>query len=370
MKIASADLVMQAGHSLQTQLQRDETLRTWRGARPDFEGLQSASTRISDTGRNLLASMTAALPAPAFPPAPPPAATQSSEAQAIQSASETVDNDPVLAMIKQMIESLIGHEIRVFDMQAFSTSISHVEVQSNATSQSLQAAQSGRAGWGMEYDYHAVTEEHEQTSFSASGTIRTADGQEISFTLDLAMTRYHREETNVSLRAGDAIRKDPLVVNFGGTAVQLAQHAGQSFSFDLNGDGTAELLPLFASGSGYLALDLNGNGKIDSGKELFGPQSGNGFADLAKLDADQNGWIDANDAAFNKLLVWTPAAEGSGDLRKLGDLGIGALGLQQLATPFSLRAQDNSDLGAVKSSGVYLSEDGKAGSLQEIDLTV
>jgi hypothetical protein len=127
---------------------------------------------------------------------------------------------------------------------------------------------------------------------------------------------------------------------------------------------------MFASGSGYLAFDLDGNGRIDSGKELFGPQSGNGFADLARLDTDGNDWIDENDADFDKLSVWTPSMAGAGDLRTLADLGIGALGLAHVASPFALRGSGNEDLGIVKASGLYLTEDGKAGNLQEIDLTV
>jgi hypothetical protein len=57
-------------------------------------------------------------------------------------------------------------------------------------------------------------------------------------------------------------------------------------------------------------------------------------------------------------------------LRRLGELGIGALALAHAATPFALRGDGNSDLGLVKSTGLYLREDGGAGSFQEIDLTV
>jgi len=72
-------------------------------------------------------------------------------------------------------------------------------------------------------------------------------------------------------------------------------------------------------------------------------------------------------------LVWTPAATdtvGSGDLRSLADLGIGALGVHHLATPFALRGSANQDLGQVRASGLYLSNEGKPGTLQEIDLTI
>ena len=368
MKIAASGLALQSNHHARTRQASSESLRAWRGQRPDFEGSEGrlgSTALISTAGRQALAANS-----PPPPGAVPPAPTSAScgEANAIESACEAAKNDPFILLIKRMLELLTGEEVRTIDLEDFSAGIRQVESRSAAVR--AAATTSGQAGWGVEYDYHAIHEEFEQTAFSAEGTIRTADGQEIVFKLDLEMARHYREETNVSLRAGDAVRKDPLVVNFAGTAVQLAGHAGQRFRFDLDGDGKMENLPLFASSSGYLALDLNNNGKIDSGRELFGPGTGNGFKELARLDDDGNGWIDANDSRFAQLRVWTPAAEGAGTLRSLADLNIGALSLAHVATPFALRGAGNADLGVVKSSGIYLTETGQSGSLQEIDLTV
>lgn len=363
MKIASSDLAMQSQHTALARQESSETLRAWRGERPDFEGMQSAVSNISEAARALFSGMNAVLPAPTFE-------ATTGEAQAIESASDAADNDPFLLMIKNMVEMLTGEEVRVFDMESFSSELRHVESRAAVSGERVQAAASGRAGWGMEYDAYRMREEFEQTSFSASGVVRTADGQEFSFTLDLQMTRHYREESRVSVRAGDAVRKDPLVVNFGGSAAQLASHAGQRFLFDLDGDGEAELLPLFASGSGYLALDLDGNGRIDSGRELFGPATGKGFAELARHDDDGNGWIDENDTVFDRLSVWTPDVGTDGTLRSLAELDIGALALANAVTPFELRGPGNADLGLVKNTGIYLTEKGQAGSIQEIDLTV
>lgn len=365
MKIAASHLALESSHTALTRQESSETLRVWRGERPDFERTPSAIARISDAARQALA----ASPTAAVPPAPTSQGA-AAEAQEIAAAQADTDYDPFVAMVRRMLEFLTGREVKVFDMQDFSAELRQAETQASATVAAGQAGNSGRVGWGLEYDYHAVNEEFEQTTFSASGVIRTADGQEIRFTLDLQMTRYYREESNVSIRAGDAVRKDPLVVNFGGTAAELASQAGRTFRFDLDGDGEAETLPLFASGSGYLALDANGNGRIDSGRELFGPRTGQGFAELALLDSDGNGWIDENDAAFKKLAVWMPEPEGTGTLRSLADLEIGALALAHVVTPFALRGADNRDLGRVKASGLYLDQSGRAGSLQEIDLTI
>ena len=368
MKIAATDLLLRSDHAAQQRQQSTESLRAWRGQRPDFErqnssALPSVLSNISAAARQALANN----PVSAVPPAP--SSAKCNEASAIDAACEAAENDPFIVLIKRMIELFTGEEVRTLDLDELSGSFRSVDLQTSQSSAALSASNSGRAGWGVEYDYHAVREEFEQTSFSAEGTIRTADGQEISFKLDLSMERYYREETNISLRAGDAVRKDPLVVNFAGTATQLADLNGKSFKFDLDGDGKQENLPLFASGSGYLALDVNGNGRIDSGRELFGPATGQGFKELARLDEDGNGWIDENDSGFAKLSVWTPAAEGDGKLQSLAELNIGALGLAHVTTPFALRGSQNADLGLIKASGIYLNENGKAGSLQEIDLT-
>lgn len=391
MKIASSELALQADHATQTRQQSSEILRAWRGERPDFDqaggpALPSAIARISAAARQAFATVpdsrgvpavaapvSRGVPAIAVPPAPTFAAdqTDTSQAQAIDAAFEAADKDPFIVLIRHMIEMLTGEKVRTLDVEASTAEMRRSEVNAVAIAASTAATGDNQAaGFGIEYDYHAIREETETSRLSAQGVVRTADGQEFSFQLNLEMTRYYREETSVSLRVGDAVRKDPLVVNFGGTAVQLANLANQRFSFDLDGDGQAENLPLFASGSGYLALDRNHNGRIDSGKELFGPQTGKGFAELARLDADGNGWIDENDPDFKHLGVWVPASTGPGSLKTLAELGIGALALAHAATPFALRDSENRDQGQVKASGLYLSESGQAGSLQEIDLTV
>lgn len=368
MKIAATDLGLQANRLFASHEERSERLRTWRGKRPDFEGMESAMTRISDAARQLLSA-----PPPTPQPPAPRGTGQANQAQALDAAhdaQDAVDNDPFLAMVRQMIEFLTGEKVKVFDMRELTAEMRQVEVRASNTQASLRTAGPGQANGGMEYDAHRLYEEFEQTTFRAAGKIRTTDGQEFSFTLDLQMTRSYREESTVSVRTGNAVRRDPLVVNFGGTGAQLQDRLGQGIRFDIDGDGRPDWLPLFASASGYLALDRNGNGRIDSGQELFGPASGNGFTDLARLDQDGNGWIDETDPAFDKLSVWTPAAQGDSKLSSLADLGIGALALAHAASPFALRGKDNSDLGQVRSSGIFLNEDGTAGNLQEVDLTI
>ena len=55
---------------------------------------------------------------------------------------------------------------------------------------------------------------------------------------------------------------------------------------------SAENIAFVEPGSGMLALDRNGDGKVNDGRELFGPTAGNGFAGACRPDADGNRWID------------------------------------------------------------------------------
>ena len=180
------------------------------------------------------------------------------------------------------------------------------------------------------------------------------------------MSRAYVEETSVSLREGDAVRKDPLVINFDGSGAQLTD---MQFAFDLDVDGQRENIAFVSSGSGFLALDKNGDGKVNDGAELFGARSGNGFADLAQYDQDGNQWIDENDAVYNQLRIWQKDASGQDSLRTLAQAGVGALHLGQVASPFSINTATNQSLGLVRSSGVFLYESGQAGALQQLDLT-
>lgn len=362
MKIAASSLAFTSHHSAATSLQRSESLRAWVGARrPDFEGAGLAPPRLP----------TAAVSPAAYNAQSQDQPTSSSGAQAINDAIDSANQDPLLRLIRTMLELLTGHNFQVFADEVLhggatrSAPTMDLKVPTPTTPQQSQPPQA--AGFGIEFQRHELRTKTEQTRFQAEGTIRTSDGKEFTFQLSLSMQRRYSEETSFSLRAGDARKQDPLVINFGGSAAQLQS---RRFKFDLMGNGQNVDMPMLAGNSGYLALDLNGNGKIDSGKELFGPTSGDGFADLARHDSDGNGWIDESDPVFGELRVWTPDAQGAGDLASLSARQVGALFLGRQATPFELRNGANQSLGAVRASGVYLAENGAAGSLQQIDLNV
>ena len=349
MKIASSALHLQAQHSATRVQSQSSRMELWVGQRPTSARPPQASVRISDAARQAAAE--------------PLASAQRARTTTRTDATENLT--PHLAMVRDLIERMTGVVAQITTLPS-EPALAAAEFAPASPSPAPQAARS--AGFGLVVEQHTVLEESEHTQFAAEGIVRTADGQEVRFTLQLDMQRSYREETWSSLRLGDAaVPVDPLVINFDGTAAELQD---LRFAFDLDGDSQTENVPLLAGNRGYLALDRNQNQRIDNGLELFGPATGQGFAELAQHDDDGNGWIDENDAVFNQLRVWTPSADGTGPLRTLQDMGVGALHLTSADSPFALRGEHNSALGAVRSTSIYLREDGGAGTVQQIDLVV
>ncbi len=225
--------------------------------------------------------------------------------------------------------------------------------------QGTPAAAAGE-GWGLRYDLTETTLSAERTTFAAAARVTTADGRTIAAAAALSMERVELTRREVQVRAGDAARVDPLVLDLAGAP---AAFAGRG-AFDLDADGAAEQVATLAPGAAYLAMDRNGNGAIDSGAELFGPTTGSGFGELAALDGDGNGWVDEGDAAFRALSLWNPT---TGGLASLGAAGVGALYTGRVATPFELR-DGGAAVAAVAETGLFLREDGTAGALQHVDL--
>lgn len=208
-------------------------------------------------------------------------------------------------------------------------------------------------------------EESESASFSTTGTVKTSDGREISFHVNVGMSREFQEYYKEDLELASFKFCDPLVINLD---TDVAQLEDQTFYFDIDGDGEQDEIAQLKSGSGYLALDRNGDGVIGDGKELFGTESGNGFADLAKYDEDGNGWIDENDAVWSKLKIWSKDENGKDVLYSLEEKGVGAICLQNVSTDFTQKGAEGQTLGAIRNTGVFLYENGNVGTVQHVDV--
>ena len=179
-------------------------------------------------------------------------------------------------------------------------------------------------------------QEYENTQFHANGQAKTDDGRIIDFNIDIMMSRSYMEYMNVYIPAMQNALCDPLVVNIG---CDTSNVRDQKFMFDIDADGEKDEISMLGRGSGFLALDLNEDGVINDGSELFGTKSGDGFADLREYDSDGNGWIDEND-------------EISED------------------TEFTMNGNDGSRDGVIRSTGFFLKESSGAGTVQHVDMAI
>jgi len=368
MRIQSSDITFQSQHrarqSSRSVTRREPLQLATRMAGPPLTSSQSGEKiTLSAEGKSL-------------------AQQAQQKAQASQAASEANDSglSSSFQVLVSILKSMFGVDVKLFNARDL-TSTSTTEQTSSGTTAALPAPDAATAApSASELRALAVNaapntfiettttryHEEEQLSWNANGVVTTADGKTVSFALDLALSRSISWDATQVRTIGPRL-KDPLVINFAGTAAQLSN---QRRNFDLDNDGQTENMAMLASGSGFLALDMDENGKIDNGSELFGAQSGDGFADLAQFDDDGNGWIDEGDAAFARLKLWTQNEAGEDQLLSLSEVGIGALFLGSERTEFSLKDEQHKLQGQLRSTGVFLRENGTAGTMQQIDLAV
>ncbi|SBT04806.1 hypothetical protein ACCAA_180070 [Candidatus Accumulibacter aalborgensis] len=131
----------------------------------------------------------------------------------------------------------------------------------------------------------------------------------------------------------------PLVIDLDGNGIQTVSRSNSAGTFDLFGNGAAVQSGWISGGEGFLAVDKNGNGKIDSISELFGGTAkGAGFAQLASYDSNGDGVVNAFDAAFAELRVWRDTngnhQTDDGELMTLTQAGVVELDIHYTELPF------------------------------------
>ncbi len=124
----------------------------------------------------------------------------------------------------------------------------------------------------------------------------------------------------------------PLVLKFDGDEVPKVD---RSSNFPLYGTGHHKISwPTFEEQVYLLTLDLNNNGKVDGGNELFGDINNfqDGFKNLAEFDSNKDGVIDAKDPIFAKLKLWRDAnhdgKSGKAEIKTLKEMGVESISLQ------------------------------------------
>jgi len=174
---------------------------------------------------------------------------------------------------------------------------------------------------------------------------------------------------------------DPLVLDLDGNGIPLTGRESSGVVFDINNNQFATPVGWVDSNDGILARDLNGNGKIDDDSEMFGGPQAAGFAQLATLDGNHDGKVDASDNGladfngdgvvdasdtFDSLKVWVDANQDgvtdAGELHALADYNIVSIAVG--STPSTLTDSGND----IIATGTFQRADGTTGMVGEVQL--
>lgn len=138
---------------------------------------------------------------------------------------------------------------------------------------------------------------------------------------------------------------DPLILDLDGDGLEITRlNAAPPVLFDADADTIRTATSWAGTDDGFLVLDRDGNGSIDSGRELFGDETllgngskaANGFAALSELDTNADGVFSAADAQFDAVRVWRDLNQDgisqSGELKTLADSGVQSVNLSSAAS--------------------------------------
>lgn len=164
----------------------------------------------------------------------------------------------------------------------------------------------------------------------------------------------------------------PIALDLDGDGVETLS-VTNGVLFDHFADGFAEQTGWIAPDDGMLVRDLNNNGAIDSGPELFGSETlladgrkaANGFEALAELDTNSDGKVDVHDAAFTELRIWKDVNENgrtdTGELLTLEEAGV-----QSIDVAYSNSSMVDAQGNAHRQQGSYTTTGGETHAATDV----
>ena len=171
-------------------------------------------------------------------------------------------------------------------------------------------------------------------------------------------------------------QSSPLVVDLDGDGIETLG-SGVGIYFDHDNNGFSEDTGWVGKDDGLLVRDINGNGQIDNGTELFGnntllsngEKAKNGFEALKELDSNNDNVFDQNDAAWNEVKVWKDGNSNGvvddGELLTMEQAGITGVDLNYV--DHNYRGDHSDEHGnTCKQEGTFTKTDGSTGQISDI----
>ena len=278
-----------------------------------------------------------------------------------------------LQLMVLVLERFLGHELDISEFSFHALNNDETSSYSSSTNEpfSIESVEqiSINGQLFQQGDLLSVEEwqSHEQQlNYKVQGKFNVNDNE---LTLNYNFSLSHKRTSYSKVEISAAALKDPLIVQFGSQG--LGNITGQK-DFAINQDNTLDNLPIFSGDVGYLVYDKNNNQQADNGNELFGPQTGQGFAELALLDSNKNGFIDAEDQQFEQLFIWQPKDndEQSEQWMSLKEAKIQAISLSAINTPFDFYDQHGQVQAQLRKSSFAISDDGYGRGVHQVDVRI
>ncbi|MEQ8286321.1 hypothetical protein [Thalassospira sp.] len=219
----------------------------------------------------------------------------------------------------------------------------------------------------------------EMTSAGSSKTSGAASAQELSISsrqieinvtdiearfskiagnANISISEFTAQIEIIRVEIAQAFQVDPLILDLDGNGIDVTSLEGGK-QFDIDGNGSIDQTAWISGHDALLALDRNGDGKINDGRELFGDQHGakDGFAELAKFDDNLDGLIDKQDGVFTSLVL----LRADGRQQNLSEAGIKSISLSMI-TPLDQRLIG----GDLVAESKFERDDGSIGQVGEV----
>lgn len=180
----------------------------------------------------------------------------------------------------------------------------------------------------------------------------------ISGTADISISEFRAHIELIRVEIAQAFQQDPLILDLDGNGIDITSLENGK-QFDIDGDGSRDQTAWITGADALLALDRNGDGAINDGRELFGDQNGakDGFAELSKYDDNLDGLINEMDGVFSSLVL----LRANGSQQSLSDGGIKSISLS-LITPLDERLIG----GNLVAGSQFERQDGSTGQVGEV----
>ncbi len=284
------------------------------------------------------------------------------EEQMTAEAEETDSNDDVETasrvegetyVIRLVVEQMTGRKIRLLEVSDPESDGGHHEPH-----EAEEAEDSDVEGRRTTLYYESRT-----VTFEATGTIRTADGGEIGFSVGLVMESEFLSVGTQVLSEGNGFVSNPIVMDFDGTADDLTD---KEFIFDADSDDRGEVGVPAGRGAGFISFHT----RDDVGVDVQGLLSGRAVGKDAAFSGVHNGWMGRSGSILKRLLAWMHAIGGDDRLRTPYDTDAKAAGPGTEKTGLLTKGDDETPGARITGIGVYVSGTRITYTSRQVDLAV